>query len=102
VSVSFVELTLERGPLQDLASSWQVHVPAWRARAKKGCPSHWAKSPQRSLATNRPLVSGLGGDGEVWWWTDCGGEDGDGAKLQVTKADNGNVGFEVKGLGFNG
>jgi len=32
---------------------------------KEVCPSHWAKSPERSLATERPVVSGLGGDGKV-------------------------------------
>jgi hypothetical protein len=51
------------------------------------------------LATERPVVSGLGGDGEGNYgdglamaakmvmerWTNYGGEDGDGAKLQVSR-----------------
>jgi len=31
--------------MQDVSSSRQLRVPAWRARAKEGGPSHWAKSP---------------------------------------------------------
>jgi hypothetical protein len=51
------------------------------------------------LATERPVVSGLGGDGKGNYgdgltmaakmvmerWTNYGGEDGDGAKLQVSR-----------------
>jgi len=51
--------------MQDFSSSWQIRVPAWRARAKVDRPSHWAESPQRSLATERLVVSGLS---RRWQW----------------------------------
>jgi len=31
--------------MQDFSSSWQIRVPAWRARSKEDRPSHWAKCP---------------------------------------------------------